>query len=82
MTSIYNIMMPMFLFLLAKTEDEALAFALQASLADAPGSNIDVVPNSSDGTDEDLALARAIAQSELDERNRQRRGSRVSNSIL
>ena len=68
-------------FFCIQTEDEALAFALQASLADTPKSETDKQSNEPASADEDLALARAIAQSELEERNRQRQASQVINSF-
>ncbi|XP_065058953.1 AN1-type zinc finger protein 2A-like [Rhopilema esculentum] len=57
------------------TEDEALAFALQASLADTHQPKEEEHSSNAVNSDEDSALARAIAQSEIDERNRQREAS-------
>lgn len=55
------------------TEEEALAFAIQASLGgNQTAPDAQSKPPTINETDEDLALARALAQSEVDERNRQR----------
>ena len=59
--------------LLFQTEEEALAFAIQASLGgNQTAPDAQSKPPTINETDEDLALARALAQSEVDERNRQR----------
>lgn len=58
------------------TEDEALALALQASLAESSfpsGTQAKQEPTATNREDDDLAFARALAESEKDERERQRR---------
>eukprot|EP00795_Rhopilema_esculentum_P000415 gene415-10084_t len=64
------------------TEDEALAFALQASLADTHQPKEEEHSSNAVNSDEDSALARAIAQSEIDERNRQREASQVADWFI
>eukprot|EP00794_Sanderia_malayensis_P006977 gene6977-7762_t len=58
------------------TEDEAMAFAIQASLSEHPKSRDESKKSDVAVTDEDLALARALAQSEIDERERRDRTTR------